>query len=110
MNRSELTLAIAAVLVGAMLLGWILRWIFGRMNAYGPRDVLRSAEMAARLHDAEDAQVRAEGRLADAKADLAQARAELDATLASLSKARAQTEEIRAAYRAAMAERGSRGG
>ena len=84
MDRNELTLAIAGALVGAFLLGWILRWFFGRMNAAGPRSVVRTADMAAQLHAAEEARGRAEWRAAE------------------VAKAEAATEEIRAAYRKAL--------
>ena len=60
MDRNELTLAIAGALVAAFLLGWMLRWAFGRLNAAGPRNAARTADIAARLHAAEDAQHRAE--------------------------------------------------
>jgi hypothetical protein len=111
LDRSELTFAIATALVGAVLLGWILRWLFGRMNATGPRNAARTANLVSRLHAAEEAQFRAETRLAEVEADasqrLADLQAELDATLASLARAEAQTEEIRDAYRRALIDRGT---
>lgn len=109
MDRGELTAAIAAALVGAVLLGWVLRWIYGRLNAASPRDGIRGAEMAARLRAAEEARHRAEQRLTtvegDLNARLSDREAELAATLASLAKAEAQADQVRAAYRTAMGER-----
>jgi hypothetical protein len=105
LDRSELTFAIAAALVGAVLVGWILRWLFGRMNAAGPRNAARTAGLAARLHAAEEAQLRAETRLAEVEGDLAELQSELDAALAALARAQGQAEEVRAAYRRAMGER-----
>ncbi len=110
MDRNDLTLAVAAALVGAVLLGWILHMLFARLNTgAGPRSIKRTADMAHRLHDAEEAQHRAETRLRQVEGDL-QARvteltAELDASNAALLRAREQTEEIRAAYRQTMEAR-----
>jgi hypothetical protein len=109
LDRSELTFAIAAALVGAVLLGWILRGLFGRLNGMGPRSAALTANMASRLHTAEAAQLHAETRLAEVEADLGrrlgELQSELDAALAGLSDALAQADEVRAAYRQLMAER-----
>ena len=111
LDRDDLTLAIAGALVGAVLLGWILCWLVGRLNrGTGPRSMALTAEMAARLHTAEEGQATTKIRLTEVEADmtarLAEMQAELDATLAALARARAQTEEVREAYRKAMGERG----
>jgi hypothetical protein len=107
MDRTELTAAIAAVLLGAVVLGWILHWLFQGINSHGRGR--QAADLAHRLHEAEVAQARAERRLAEVEDDLgarlAEVQAELDATIANLALARAQTEAIRDAYRAAMAGR-----
>jgi hypothetical protein len=112
-DRSKLTLAIAGALVAAFLIGWILRWFFGRMNATGPRSLARTARMAAQLHAAEAAQHRAEARLAEVEADLRQRLADLNADLVTtqdaLRRAEDQAEEIRGAYRQALMTR-ERGG
>lgn len=106
MDRNELTLAVAGALVAAFLLGWILRWFFGRMNAQGPRNAARTADMAARLHAAEEAQHQAERALAEIEAAAARRIAGLEADLAAargaVAHAEAQTEEIRGAYRQAL--------
>jgi len=105
-DRDELMIAIAGALFGALLLGWVLHWMFARINrAEGPRSIRRTADMASRLHAAEIARGRAENRLAEVEGDLRQRLAdterELEAALRTLDSERAQAEEIRAAYRAA---------
>jgi hypothetical protein len=109
MDRNDLTLAIAGALVAAFLLGWTVRWFFGRVNAAGPRSVARTAEMAAQLHAAEDALHRAERRLAEVEAEasrrFAEQQAEIDAARAALTRSEAQAEDIRTAYRRALIER-----
>jgi hypothetical protein len=108
-DRTELTLAIAGALVAAVALGWVLHWMFRGLNT-GTRSGRAARDMVQRLHDAEEAQHRAERRLTQVEDDLgarlAQVQGELDAALASLAQAQAQTEAIREAYRAAMVERG----
>lgn len=103
MDRTELTLAVAGALGAALLLGWILAWIAGRLNAPGGGDA-RVQDLAARLEAAEAGRRTAELRLSEVEADLtmrlAQAEAELASTLAHLEDARLQAEEVRAAYRA----------
>jgi hypothetical protein len=113
MDRSELTLAIAGTLVGAFLLGWILRWFFGRMNAAGPRSVARTADMATQLHAAEEARQRAEWRVAEVEEEgtrrVAELQGEVEKAREAVVRAEAATEEIRAAYRKALIERGADG-
>jgi hypothetical protein len=108
-DRNELTLAIAAALVGAFLLGWVMRWFFSRLNATGPRSMARTARMAAQLHAAEEAQHRAEARLAAVESDLRQRLADLQAELATtqdaVRRAEEQAEDLRAAYRQALLAR-----
>lgn len=110
MDRNELTFVVAGALVAAFLLGWVLRWFFGRMNAHGPRNAARTADMADRLHTAEEAQHQAERRLAEVEAAAARRIAGLEADLTAargaVTHAEAQTEEIRAAYRQALIGRG----
>lgn len=105
MDRGDLTLAIAAALAGAVLLGWLLAAITARLDARGPRNAARTRDLAERLDAAEAARQRAETRLAEVESDfrarLAEMQADLDATLARLAKAEAQAEDIRAAWRAA---------
>ena len=110
MDRNELTMAIAGTLFGAVLLGWILRWMFGRLNSgSGPRSIKKTAEMAARLHHAEEARATSEARQDaiedDLRRRLVELQAELDATHEDLARARAQADEVRAAYREVMEAR-----
>jgi hypothetical protein len=98
MDRNELTLAVAGALVAAFLLGWILRWFFGRINARGPRNAARTADLAAQLHAAEDALHRAEARLARFEEAGAKRFAEMQA---EVDAARAEAAELRAARAAA---------
>jgi phage terminase Nu1 subunit (DNA packaging protein) len=109
MDRNDLTLAIAGALIAAFLLGWVLRWAFALLNAAGPRNAARTADLVARLHAAEDGQVRAERRLAEVEAEasrrLLDLQGELEGARASLARSEAQAEDIRAAYRRKLIER-----
>lgn len=107
MDRTELTLAIAASLVGALLLGWVLGWLFARLNRQsGPRDLREAADMASRLQEAEEAAARAQARLQATEADLggrlAEVQRELEGAYQQIAREQARTEEIREAYRVAM--------
>jgi uncharacterized protein YceH (UPF0502 family) len=91
LDRSELEIAIAAVLVAAMLVGWLLHVVWHRL-ARTPRtqagrfavvssrllaaEHARDAETAARL-EAEARLTEAEARIADLEARLAEAEAAL---------------------------------
>ncbi len=100
MSRTELTFAVAATLIGAVLLGWLLAWITNRLNAREPEDLAKIDDLAQRLEAAE-------AREADLAARLDEAEAELAAALERLARERAYTEEIRVAYREAMQRRGA---
>lgn len=112
MDRNELTLVIAGALVGAFLLGWIMRWFFGRLNATGPRNARRARDIAAQLHKAEDARHLSDKRLAEAVKSNARQVGELQADLAAtrdaLARAEAEAERMGAAYHEAIAGRGQR--
>ena len=83
MDRNDLTLAIAGALIAAFLLGWMLRWAFARLNAAGPRNAARTADLAARLHAAEDAPGPAERRLAEVEAEASRRVLELQSEVES---------------------------
>ena len=105
MDREQLIIAVAGALFGAFLLGWVARWMFGRMNAHGPQGVAH-AEIARELHVAEEARHAAELRAAEAEAASARRAAKLEAELAltreAFATAQAQAEGVRAAYRRAL--------
>ena len=109
MDRNDLTLAIAGALIAAFLLGWVLRWAFARLNAAGPRNAARTADLAARLHAAEDGQARSERRLAEVEAEASrrvlELQSEVESAREALARAEEQAEEVRAAYRRTIVER-----
>jgi hypothetical protein len=108
MDRTELTLAVAAALVLAVLLGWVLAWIAGRLNVRGG-DADAARALAQRLEAAETARRQAEARLGEVEADLrlrlAEVEADLDDALTRFDRERTASEEVRAAYRVAIEER-----
>ena len=97
MNRTELTLIIAGVLLAAVVLGWCLRWVYGRLVSGAP---VAPDTMAARLHEAELAKEAAIARLADAERHyanlLTQAIAERDSAMESIGHIRREAEDLRA--------------
>lgn len=104
MDRTELTAALSAALLGAVLIGWILHWLYSRLNdKSGPRSIKQTALLVERVHDAEEARLAAEARLQIVEKDLneriSQMQAEMDAAHESLEAARDETEQIRTAYR-----------
>jgi multidrug resistance efflux pump len=110
-DRNELTLALTGAFFGAVLLGWVLHWIFSRLNrASGPRSIKQTALLVERVQNAEDAKLAAEARLHAVERDLSQRieqmQSEIDAAHESLEAARDETEQIRAAYREAVASSG----
>ena len=88
LTGSELTTAIAAVLIGAVLVGVLLHWLWGNISRSGSGDRTELDELAMRLHDAdlareaaEDARERAEALLARREADTAERMALMQARL-----------------------------
>jgi hypothetical protein len=118
MTRLVLALSIAALLLLAVALGWLLGWLWRRgRDRRGPEDPV--AAMAARLHAAEAARDAAEARLSEraaaletaaAEADAARARAvaeaeaERAAAVSALGDARRETAAWREAYEALVRE------
>lgn len=96
MNRTELSLLIAAVLCLAVLAGWCLRWGYNRLAAGSP---VAPESMAARLHEAELAKEAAIARLAETERNYAnllnQAYAERDAAMESIGNVRREADELR---------------
>ena len=100
MNRTELTIIIAGAFTLAVLLGWILRWLYSRLGRAGlEASGGTSNDLAARLHAAEEARDAAfkdrDDGLADMKRRLVQTEAELSAAMEGLGDARRVAENLR---------------
>jgi hypothetical protein len=83
LTGAQLATAIAAVLVAAIVLGWMLHWIWARLASAGS-DTARLAEMVDRLHDADRAREAAEDARRLAETLLAAREAEMEARLAEM--------------------------
>lgn len=77
MTGSQLALAIAAVLVFAVLLGWVLHWLWCRLGMAPGSMEAQLRDLVDRLHHAdrtreiaEEARIRAESRLAAREAEM----------------------------------------
>lgn len=84
LTQSELAIAIAAVLMGAVGLGAVLHWLWTRLGARRPGDGARIAEMSERMHQVEMGREAAERALGEAEDRHAQREAELDREIAEL--------------------------
>lgn len=100
MSRTELTLAMAVTFLAAVLLGWILRWGFSRINRMSLTGVGITNDLAARLHAAEEAQaeaIRDRDRTAGQYQNrLRETEAELAAAMDGLGAARREVETLKA--------------
>jgi hypothetical protein len=76
LSGSELTTAIAVVLMGAVLVGVLLHWFWTYLSRPKGSDTSRLDEMAVRLHEADVAREEAEGAHRQAEALLARRDAE----------------------------------
>lgn len=99
MNRTELTVLIAAVILAAIAVGWLLHWGFAKVR----KASLGSGgdnEMAARLLAAEEARDtayrEAEDKVLEMRNKLVQTEAELEAAMDGLSNARREAIDLRA--------------
>lgn len=120
LSGAQLATAISAVLVTAVVLGWILHWIWVRLSNAATSDKDRLADMSNRLHDAnrareeaEEARELAENLLASREAETEQQLAEMQARMdgavegreaeliAELREARTDSETSMAGLRAA---------
>ena len=88
MSRTELILVMSSTLFAAFVLGWLLRWAFGRLNQVNSVDVTEIDNLASRLHDAET-------ELEETKNRLVQNEHELQAAMDGLGFARREAEELR---------------
>ena len=99
MNRTELTLLVAATFLFAVLIGWVLRWLFVRINQTGLDSSAGSNDLAARLHEAEEERDRAiadrDAAIKGIQNRLAQTEAELAAAMEGLGDARRDSDALR---------------
>lgn len=77
LSGAQLATAISAVLIAAIILGWILHWLWVRLSNAAISDTARITEMINRLHEAdrsreaaEDAKELAENLLASREAEM----------------------------------------
>jgi formate dehydrogenase maturation protein FdhE len=82
LNGSELTTAIAAVLIGAVCTGFLLHWLWSHLNRSRTSDRARLDEMAGRLHEADMAREAADVARHQAEVLLARREAETSEQLA----------------------------
>lgn len=98
MNRTELTVLVASTFMIAILIGWLLRWLFTRINRSGLSSG-HSNDLAARLHAAEEARDKAyadrDATVKDVQNRLAQTEAELAAAMDGLGGARREADSLR---------------
>lgn len=99
MDRTELITAIVAALLLMFLLGWVLRWAYGKLNRIGSADMSEIDDLANRLHEAEQAKDNAEAYAREVEQNmrnqLAQVQAELDAAMSGLGEARREADALR---------------
>ncbi|WP_316015181.1 hypothetical protein [Roseobacter sp. HKCCA0434] len=104
MTRDELILAMTAALMGAFVLGWLLRWLYGSLARAGTSRVETVEDMTSRLAQAEEGQAAIAAQLAatdqSLRAQLREKQAELDAAMDGLRGARQQVLDWQAAYEA----------
>ena len=82
LTGSELSIAITAVLIGAVCVGFLLHWLWSHMSRSRTSDGARLGEMAARLHEADMAREAAEEAREQAEVLLARREAETAERLA----------------------------
>ena len=82
LTGSELTTAIGAVLIGAVCAGFLLHWLWSRLNRSRTSDSARLDEIAERLREADMAREAAEVARSQAEALLARREAETAERLA----------------------------
>ncbi|MGV8988640.1 MAG: hypothetical protein ACOH2H_20445 [Cypionkella sp.] len=99
MNRMQLTITTAVILLLAFALGWFAYWLLHRFTRVAGGDVAEMDRLAQALHEAEETRDQAilylEQRETELMAQIAQTEAELKATMDGLRDARTETEEMR---------------
>ena len=86
LTGAQLTIAIAAVLVAAVVLGWFLHWLWMRLSNAAISDTARITEMVNRLHEADRAREVAEDAKELAENLLASREAEMENRMAALAR------------------------
>ena len=99
MNRTQLTLTTAVILLLAFAFGWFAYWLLHRFTRVAGGDVAEMDRLAQDLHEAEEARDQAivylEQREAELMGEMAQTQAELRATMEGLRDARAEAGDMR---------------
>lgn len=109
LTGAQLAIAISAILFAAIVLGWILHWLWMRLSNAAISDTARITEMINRLHEAdrareaaEDAKELAENLLASREAEMENRMAAMQARLDGAVEGR--EEELSIALREAKAD------
>ncbi len=99
MDRTELTLIIASGLFIAIVIGWVLRWIYELLTPPPPPEPVPDSEWAEYAKGCEQERDTAVARLAEVERDLSnrltQSQAELEAAMDGLRGARQEAQELR---------------
>ncbi len=99
MNRLQLTIATAVILLLAFAFGWFAYWLLHRFTRVAGDDMAEVDRLAQALHEAEESRDEAilylEQRESELMGQIAQTEAELRATMGGLRDARRETEEMR---------------
>ena len=100
MNRTQLIIATAIVLLAAFALGWFTYWLLHRFTRVAGGDIAEMDLLAQALHEAEETRDQAilylEQREAELMDQLAQTEAELAAALENLQDARSEVDDLSA--------------
>lgn len=100
MDRTEFIIAMAVVLFGTFVLGWVGATLLHRFTRVSSADMEQLDEMATALHEAEETRDQAiaylQQREAELFSQLGQTEAELSAAMDGLREARREAEELRA--------------
>lgn len=100
MNRNELVVVTAIVLLLAFTLGWLANWLVHRFRRVSAADMGEVERLAQALHEAEETRDQAvlyiEAREQQLQNQLSQTEAELRAAMEGLRDARQEAEEMRA--------------
>lgn len=99
MDRGQVILALAALLFGCFVLGFLTHWVVTRLSRVSHRDLDQLDSMAEELHTAErvrDEAVSERQQIEhEAQRMIVQLQAELGAAMDGLREARAEAEELR---------------